>query len=69
MQYRHSRLTTTIGLTSGSMHGSSSALEEINAHMKAWSEEGWRLHTVTSVSRDTQTVQELTHSFFWSSES
>jgi hypothetical protein len=70
MHYRYSRLFTRIGLGQWSTpQGSSSPEEEIDAHMKAWSEAGWRLHTVTSVSRDGPHAQELTHSFFWSKES
>ncbi len=68
MQYRNSRLLIRIPL-GWSTGGSSSPEEQIDAHMKAWSEAGWRLHTVTSVTRDGGNVQELSHSFFWSMES
>ena len=77
MQYRHTRLSTRIGWVASSidqpghdsLRRSNSPEEEIDTHMKAWSEAGWRLHTVTSVSRDSTQGQELTHSFFWSKES
>lgn len=66
VSYRSSQLTDVLALTSTSGAGSGSAQRaDIDGHMKRWTDMGWRLVTVTSVTRDGHLTQEITHTFFW----